>query len=151
MSQITICVQCGRIPSDTPGQKYCGDGSDKDHGHRYQQLHQDIAAVSELRTKFFKRQRELEERYYLKEFSNEQLYAELARRRELTERGLCSFCGKNGLKEVSCSQVERHMASVREMQARNHHMETGVRIGFRSINYGPNPQSPEAIRAMYKW
>jgi hypothetical protein len=32
---VTICIKCGRLTTDVPKSKYCGDGTDKDNGHRY--------------------------------------------------------------------------------------------------------------------
>lgn len=37
MNQV-ICTTCGRIAGEIPGQKYCGNGSDKDFNHSYKQV-----------------------------------------------------------------------------------------------------------------
>jgi hypothetical protein len=34
----TVCIKCGQRVGDIPKFKYCGDGSDKDNGHRYAKL-----------------------------------------------------------------------------------------------------------------
>lgn len=40
------CSKCGRLTTDTPKQKYCGDGSDKDNSHRWVPIEQQPAAAA---------------------------------------------------------------------------------------------------------
>lgn len=84
----------------------------------------------------------------LDEYSNAELYAELARRKKLTERACCSYCGRKGDTEP-CKFPERHAMATKELKAREEHIRTGFRSGITF--FGPRPKNAEQIKALYKW